>query len=294
MRASRFVGDALEVPEERADERFEPVDPVERFVPAEPATPVTPPVATAEPVAPVPVAEARPPRRRGRTTLLIAAAAVLGVVAGTCGGYLIQADRDPTPLPSLSQPTLAQAKGDGPEPLSAAQDRRVTTDGDLRKLLVKKPAGTKKAVWLSSVDGWLSLPAYADTYVKPGAAFGDAISDEFRRAVSTGWSKGQADFEVRLVQFRQEEVLAASEVTSGNQSWAAGESATRSWALPGTEDGMVYVHDKPKTKPGYLPQYYAEAYAWRGDVAVMVWIYDTKPIPKKAIMDLAERQMERL
>lgn len=272
MRASRFVGDALEVPEETADARFEPV----------------------EPVAPAPVVESRPPRRRGRTAVLIAAAAVLGVVAGTCTGYLIQADRDPTPLPSLSQPVLAQAEGDGPEPLSAAQDRRVRTDGDLRKLLVKKPAGTRTAAWLSSVDGWLSLPAYANTYVKPGEAFGEAVGFEFRRAVSTGWTKGQADFEVRLVQYRQQEVLGASEVTSGNQYWAADESRTRSWSLPGSENGMVYVHDKPETKPGYLPQYYAEAYAWRGDIAVMVWIYDTKPVPKKTIMDLAERQMERL
>ncbi|MFF7645395.1 hypothetical protein [Streptomyces canus] len=236
----------------------------------------------------------RSPRRRGRTTALIAGAAVLGVVAGGCTGYLIQADREPTKLSSLSQPTLVQAKGPAPEPLSAAQDRRVKTDGDLRKLLLKKPAGVQTAKWLSSVDGWLNLPAYAHTYVKPGEAFGDAVSDEFRRAVSTGWTKGQADFEVRLVQFRQEEVLAASEVTSGNQSWAAKESTTRSWPLPGTEDGMAYVHDKPKKKPGYLPQYFAEAYAWRGDVAVLIWVYDTKPVPKKTIMDLAERQMERL
>ncbi|MGJ3560129.1 hypothetical protein ACR6C2_22135 [Streptomyces sp. INA 01156] len=92
-------------------------------------------------------AAARPrPRPRGRTTLLIAAAAVLGVVAGTCTGYLVQAGREPTALPSLSQPVLTQKKqkeGQEPAPLSAAQDRRVKTDGDLRKLLLKKPRGAR-------------------------------------------------------------------------------------------------------------------------------------------------------
>ena len=48
-------------------------------------------------------------RRRGRTALLIAGAVVLGLVAGTCTGYLVQADREPTKLPPLSQPTLKQS-----------------------------------------------------------------------------------------------------------------------------------------------------------------------------------------
>jgi hypothetical protein len=57
---------------------------------------------------------------------------------------------------------------------------------------------------------------------------------------------------------------------------------------------MAYVHSKPDTKPGYLPEYQAEAHAWRGDISMDVWISDTKQIPKAKIMDLAERQMERL
>ncbi|WP_324614657.1 hypothetical protein [Streptomyces sp. NRRL WC-3618] len=54
-------------------------------------------------------------RPRWRTVLLVVGAAVLGLVAGTCVGYLVQADREPTPLPSLSQATVAQAEGEGPE-----------------------------------------------------------------------------------------------------------------------------------------------------------------------------------
>ncbi len=104
------------------------------------------------------------PRRRGRTTLLIAVAAVLGVVAGTCTGFLVQANRAPDALPSLSQATLTQAKGLTSEPLSAAQDRRVKVDGDLRKLLLKRPSGARDADYTTGEDGWLDLAGYAEMY----------------------------------------------------------------------------------------------------------------------------------
>lgn len=234
------------------------------------------------------------PRRRGRTTLLIAGAAVLGLVAGTCAGYLVQADREPTKLPSLSQPVLKQAKGEAPEPLSAAQDRRVKTDGDLRKLLLKKPGGAKAADWLSSIDGWLDLAGYADSYKEPDTAFGNLVGDEFRRAAVTGWESGTNRVEIRLIQYRQEESVAAADAAGDGQYWADTEDRTESWVVPGTADGMAYVHKEPDTEPGYLPVYSAEAHAWRGDIVVEIWVYDTKPITKKKIMDLAEQQMERL
>jgi hypothetical protein len=56
----------------------------------------------------------------------------------------------------------------------------------------------------------------------------------------------------------------------------------------------TYIHAEPEREDGYLPIYSAEAHAWRGDIVMKIWIYDTKPISKKKIMDLAKRQMERL
>ncbi|WP_308436751.1 hypothetical protein [Streptomyces poonensis] len=232
-------------------------------------------------------------RRRGRTALIVTGAAVLGILAGTCAGYLIQADREPTELPPLSQPVLTQARGEGPESLPAAQDRRVRTDGDLRELLLKKPHGAREAEWADD-DGWLDLAEYADFYDSPRGAFGDLVQDEFRRATDTGWTVGERTVEIRLAQYHQEESLAAREVAESACYWAEEEDGTDSRPIPGTGDGMAYVHTRPETEPGYKPVYSAEAHAWRGDIAVHVWVSDTKPLSQSTIMDLAKRQMERL
>ncbi|MFJ3867120.1 hypothetical protein [Streptomyces nigra] len=232
-------------------------------------------------------------RRRGRTALLIAGAVVLGLVAGTCTGYLVQADREPTKLPPLSQPTLKQSKGEAPEPLSASRDRRVRTDGDLRKLLLKKPRGTKDVDWSTAQDGWMDLATYAETFERPKPAFARLVSHEFRRAAVVAWRQGYTAVEIHLVQFRQEETMAAAERASNGHYWAD-EDGNRSWPLPGTEDGVAYTAKKPEIKPGYMPAYRARAYAWRGDIAMTIFVTDTKPITKKTILGLAERQLERL
>ncbi|MFD5430226.1 hypothetical protein ACFWI9_33130, partial [Streptomyces sp. NPDC127084] len=90
-------------------------------------------------------------RRRGRTALLIAVAAVVGIAGGTAVGYGVQAEHEPTPLPVLSQagltyPAKPLAASAQPVPLSAAEDHQVKTGGDLRKLLLSKPSGARKGV----------------------------------------------------------------------------------------------------------------------------------------------------
>lgn len=226
------------------------------------------------------------PRRRGRTSRLIGAAALLGLVAGTCAGYLVQADREPTKLPSLSQPVIERVKGEV-EPLSAAQDSKVRTDGDLRKLLLAKPRGAREADWVPR-DGWMDLAAYADEYTDAGEKFSSLVTDQFRRAAVTGWKTGSAySVEIRLVQYRQEDSMAATDASHNLQDDAESVSPTDSWSIPGTGDGRAYVHN-------HAPLYSAEAHAWRGDIAMEIWAYSTKPITKKTITDLAERQMERL
>ncbi|HET6352843.1 hypothetical protein [Streptomyces sp.] len=92
--------------------------------------------------------------------MLLAVAAVIGISAGTAVGYKVLADRPATPLSALNQPGLAYRaeplpEEEVPEPLSAAEDRRVKSDGDLRKLLLAKPQGARTfAPWGRWAAGW--------------------------------------------------------------------------------------------------------------------------------------------
>ncbi|MFI8948008.1 hypothetical protein ACIGO6_16050 [Streptomyces sp. NPDC053750] len=274
--------------------------------PARPAAPAAPttsegPQATDEPApavddASAPTEGAGRRRRRGRTALLVTVAAVLGLVAGTCGGYLVQAERRPTKLPSLAQPLSPPAADKAPKPLSAAEDRRVRTDGDLRKLLLKKPRGARDAEWLEGSDGWMDLASYAERYRKTGEKFSQYIQDEFRRAAVVGWGVGDSyNVEIHLIQFHQEEVLAAVEASDAGRDWAGWAWDTSRWPIPGTGDGEVFVRNQPEPETGYGQEVYvAEAYAWRGDIQMAILISGTKRVSKKLIADLAKRQMERL
>ncbi|MER7970373.1 MULTISPECIES: hypothetical protein [unclassified Streptomyces] len=235
----------------------------------------------------------RPGPRRGRTASLIACAAVLGVVAGTCVGYLVQADRAPTPLPSLAQPVLTRAKGPGPEPLSAARDRQVRTDGDLRKLLLEKPAGARTSD-VVGVDGWMDLAEYSSIFADPFSSFREQMSGGFRRAAVTRWVQGNRQTEIVLVQYRQDDVLARGGFEESDMYWDDDGLTPKGWRVPGTGSGMAYAYPEPYREPGYEPMYTATADAHRGDIVMEIYVSDTERVPKATIMDLAERQMERL
>ncbi|MEU3896449.1 hypothetical protein [Streptomyces sp. NPDC045251] len=242
-----------------------------------------------------PVEEPVRPRRRGRTAVLIGAATVLGLVAGTCTGVLVQADREPAELPPLSQAALAPSTGKAPKPLPADQDRQVRTEGDLRDLLLEKPRGAEESDWLEGFDGWMGLAGYAGIFGNPQEAYEYLLRNEFRRAAVTGWEVGEKySVEIQLIQYRQEEVLGAAEANAKGQL-SAGGNGVGDWSVPGTGDGRAYVYDEPV--PGLDASqfpYRAVAHARRGDIAVQILVSGAKRIDEKLILDLAEQQMERL
>ncbi|MDH2409708.1 hypothetical protein [Streptomyces chitinivorans] len=250
----------------------------------------------------MPPAPDRPRRRRGRTALLLACAALLGAVGGLAGGYTVQADRAPTPLPPLSQAKLSYPKkplpeDEAPEPLTAEEDRRVRTDGDLRKLLLDRPEGAREPEPSLGTDGWLSPSAYAREFENPGYMFTYLTGGDLRRVASAGWQQGRyRTVVVSLAQFREEKNRFALEYAQGQQDYMSHEdhAGNDGTALKGSGNGRYYVFDEPRRESGYLPMHRARAIAQRGDIMMDIWIYDTKPIAKRDIRSLAERQLERL
>ncbi len=257
------------------------------------------PEAAAEPVVEPAVAVKRRPR--GRTTLIIAAAAVLGIAGGIATGYTVQADRAPTPLAALSQPGLAYpAKalpaGKAPDPLPASQDRRVRTEGDLRKLIVPRPKGWQedKALTALTQDGWLGAADYAMNFENEDYMYGDLLDQGLRRVAGTSWKKGEyRAADVYLVQFRSGAAAAAHAEDQRSYMPDEKSAGNEGTAIKGSAEGRYYLFPAER-KAGYLPFYQARAIFSRGDVMVDIHIYDSAPISKKDIRTLAERQLERL
>lgn len=280
--------------------------------PATPA-PVTPLPEEPAPVTPLPgpaAGEAAPPqdvpvkrRPRGRTTLIIVAAAVLGIAAGTALGYGVQAGRAPTPLTALSQQDLAYpAKSlpadQVPDPLPASQDRQVRTDGDLRKLLIPRPAGwTDNEDAGFSSDGWMGVDDYALDFESEDYMYGALLEADIRRVAAASWKKGAHRMaNIWLVQFRSGVDSAAADHAEDQRAYmpeADDGAGNEGDALKGSGSGRYYLYTAVR-EAGYMPQYRARAVFHRGDVMVEINMFDTAPISKKDIRTLAERQLERL
>ncbi|MFJ1929588.1 hypothetical protein [Streptomyces sp. NPDC088131] len=242
-------------------------------------------------------------RPRGRTALIVAVAAVLGIAGGTAVGYGVQAERAPTPLGALSQPDLAYpAKALTadrlPDPLPAAQDRKVRTDGDLRKLLVPRPAGWSEAKDVTSVrDGWMEVEDYALGFEHEDVMFGRFLESGVRRIAAAVWEKGEyGTADIALVQFAPGTGTPAAEHAEDQRLYMPDKdhgAGNNGDAIKGSLDGRYYVYEADR-KPGYLPVYQARAVFDRGEVMVDIHLSDTRPISKKDIRTLAERQLERL
>ncbi|MGW4897537.1 hypothetical protein ACWEQL_35595 [Kitasatospora sp. NPDC004240] len=271
--------------------------------PAPAAPPVQPPAAVPPPGQPVPVvpfpsgdvlagggegdryvpAAARV--RRPRPVLLLACALVLGTLAGGAVGYRIQADRPETPLPPL-QVALPSYPAEVIDPAVAAADapKPLPVDGDLRKLVISAPAGSKPWDDYPDTPTWTSVGEFAERYGNSASVFRRLNSEGFRRAAEVNWEKDGVKFHVALVQFTTDHESGAKYRAKGGKEPFA----------PGVPGGY-----RVETEPDYWAEtteqyYYGFASARRGTVVMEVSAYGTSPVSAQVVKEIAKQQWERL
>jgi hypothetical protein len=233
------------------------------------------------------------PRRRGRTTLLIAAAAVLGVLAGGGLGYRIQQQRDPTPLPPLTAAMPAQPKGAAPAvpALPASQDRAAIYDGNLLDLLLPIPKGAK-----DPERDWVSLAESAERFDQADSAFEELTADAFRRHAEASWTDTHDVYrEVDLLQFRDD--IGPDAITLFEE-WSAAENSEPHYAegiqVSGVTNGLVWGSAKPFKDAGFEPSYEGRALVQVGNIVMEVFVDSLHPVKASTVRAVVSQQLERL
>ncbi|MEU6440526.1 hypothetical protein [Streptomyces sp. NPDC047046] len=248
-----------------------------------------------------------PRRPRGATTLLLVAAAVLGLGGGTAYGYHVQADRHPKPLPPLAQPGLsypkktlpADAKGSRP-PLEENQDHQLVYRGGLDRLVVPLPKG-----WRQQEDGERTYGAefgrmgdFAQYELDRGGLAYWVQSDlgsGFSRISGDNWEgPGELSGYVELLEYAPG---SNAEARTRAISAARGIETDRSLLNLKTRSGApgvkVYFWKEAGTD-GHGPEWTGRVIGSRGSVAIDMTFWDVKPIDEKFVLGMAKKQWGRL
>jgi len=226
-------------------------------------------------------------KRRVRTRTLFASALALGIVGGIAGGYAVQAQRQPTPLPPLNVAAPVYPRGpifDGTRPpsLPANVDDATIVDGDLTKLLLPTPPGAKATF---NDHGWMTLADEAETCRDPAGCFTSNVSDGVARIADTAWNRSDGIYvEIRIFQYQ----LGHSSV-AGNGLTSFGASDSKVLTLPASIPAKGYEYKDDRG------DYDDHALAVHGSLAVYFWVTSRTHVPDPSIIsDLITRQMARL
>jgi hypothetical protein len=218
--------------------------------------------------------------------VLFSSAAALGLVGGVVGGFLIQQARPATPLPPY-QRTLALAATPGvADPRDAADDDGAKLDGDLRALLLDTPAGAKETTDFAARD-WFTIGALAEYFGHPDGALVALNSQQFRRAVRTGWTVKGTVVEIDLMQFRTSDGAAEFFSTAGFPNHNDATTPT----VDGTATGYV-GQLSAKDRNG---RYTAYGVVRHGDVVEQVFLSRADVVPgSDEVMQVTKDQADRL
>lgn len=220
-----------------------------------------------------------------RTGLLFTSAAAVGLIGGAGTGFAIQKGRAETPLPPVPHtlaPALAPAAAEVPDPKT---DDGAKLDGDLRELLLEKPAGAHDPADLPA-RAWLSIGDLAEYWHRPDQAFEKLNREHFRRAAGVVWELADGtQVEVDLVQFR----------TTGDAETFFGDAGfpqeLTTPAVAGTSTGYV-GRDTGKGPEGYYTGY---GLVRHGNVVELVFVNRKQDPPAiDDLMKITKEQADRL
>ncbi|MFE7561690.1 hypothetical protein [Kitasatospora sp. NPDC057500] len=245
-----------------------------------PSAPPPPPPAADPAAAPAP---ARRPRRP-RPVLLLVSGLVLGTAAGGGIGYAVQAGRPPTPLPpvQVALPTYPSEVLD-PAVAAASAPSPLAIDGDLRKLLITAPSGSKPWDGYPDTPSWITVGELAEQSAGTVSAFNTLNNGGFRRAAQINWTQGDLRVRVSLTQYSADNANSAAVQRYVLQPFSA------------EANGGYQVDPQPSYWPETTIQYYTgAAVAQRGTVRMEVRVYGTEPVEAEVVKDLAKQQWERL
>ncbi|MGW4697205.1 hypothetical protein ACWEO1_33035 [Kitasatospora cineracea] len=235
---------------------------------------------------------AEPARRRRRlgAGALFLTAVLAGPVIGAAVGYAIQSSRPPTPLPALTAPKLTYpAERVDAAALAAAGPPPLNIDGDLRRLLIDRPAGSTDRTD-GDGDGWLSAADRAETFGDSEDMFVEMLGNGFRRAATVRWKSGDDTYRVMLVQYVPESVVKA--ITGMVPGGTSDMDVSK---FPGNDESVLLVAKQPYTYARSTETYYyGEAIARKGTVLMTVQVYAKNPVDRAQLEDIAKRQWERL
>ncbi|MER7701492.1 hypothetical protein ABTX81_01130 [Kitasatospora sp. NPDC097605] len=261
-------------------------------VDAPPSTPPLPPPPAEPPVTDPGIESAAAPAparktRRPRPVLLLVSGLVLGTAAGGGIGYAVQAGRPPTPLPPIqvALPTYPSEVLD-PAVAAASAPTPLAIDGDLRKLLITAPSGSKPWDDYPETPSWITVGERAEQSGNTVNAFKNLNETGFRRAVEVDWKQSDLLVRVSLVQYSADFADEADRTTFI-------KAALKPFA--DEANGGYMVDDEPSYWAETTEKFYlGVAYAQRGTVLMEIKVFGTRPVDPEVVKDLAKKQWERL
>ena len=220
-----------------------------------------------------------------RTGLLFSSAVALGLTGGAAVGFAIQHSRPPTPLPPVPHTVVAAvapAPAEKPDPKT---DDGAKLDGDLRNLLLDKPADAHDDP-LVPARSWLTIGRLAEYFAHPDNALATLNEAGFRRAARTVWDRPDGtQVEVDLVQCRSTD--------GAGRFFIETKDVMNAWMSTPAGAGTGYVgRNTEKTARG---DYLGYGLVQHGTVVEQIFV-SRKPGPPDLgdLMDITKEQAGRL